>query len=213
MAERWSFGVDPLPASRELASLIREVAGLVLSLEAPHPALERLAAALRNARDELRPLAPTDPWPRVGPKVDSDGRAYVDHSRDIGAYNPCFPSYEMQVDGNRASGTVSFPVVYEGPPGLVHGGFLALFFDSVVQQHNCDLGQAGKTTSLSLTYRRPTPLLATLRFEVERAVEERRIVSTARIVADGVVLCEAEVRALAGERTQLPAVSARRAGP
>jgi hypothetical protein len=210
MTERWSFGVEPLPASRELASLLREVAGLVLSLEAPHPALERLAAALRSAADELRPLAPADPWPRVGPKADSDGRAYVDHSRDIGAWNPCFPTYEMQVDGNRASGTVSFPVVYEGPPGLVHGGFLALFFDSVVQQHNCDLGQAGKTTSLSLTYRRPTPLLAALRFEVERAVEERRIVSSARIVADGVVLCEAEVRALAGDRAQLPAVSARR---
>src|SRR5262249_27533091 len=113
MGERWSFGVEPLPASLELAPLIREVAGLVLSLEAPHPPLERLAAGLRSARDELRPLAPPDPAPRVGPKADSDGRAYVDHSRDVGAYNPCFPTYEMHVDGNRASGTVSFPVVYE----------------------------------------------------------------------------------------------------
>src|SRR5262245_37354176 len=213
MAQRWSFGVEPLPAARELAPLLREIAGLVLSLEAPHPALERLAAALRSAAEELRPLAPEDASPRVGPKAESDGRAYVDHSRDIGAYNPCFPTYEMQVDGNRAAGTVAFPIVYEGPPGLVHGGFLALFFDSVVQQHNCDLGQAGKTTSLSLTYRRPTPLLVPLRFEVERAVEDRRIVSTARIVADGSVLCEAQVSALAGDRAQLPAVSPRRAGP
>ena len=213
MPERWSFGVEPLPESRELASLIREVTGLVLSLETPHPALARLATALQGAADELRPLAPADPSPRVGPRAESDGRAYVDHSRDIGAWNPCFPTYEMRVDGNRASGTVAFPIVYEGPPGLVHGGFLALFFDSVVQQHNCELGLAGKTTSLSLTYRRPTPLLATLQFEVERSVEERRIVSSARLLSEGAVLCEAQVSAIAGNRDGLPAVSARRAGP
>jgi len=213
MPERWSFGVEPLPESRGLASLIREVTGLVLSLETPNPALARLAAALQSAAVELRTLAPADPSPRVGPKADSNGRAYVDHSRDIGAYNPCFPTYEMQVDGNRASGTVAFPIVYEGPPGLVHGGFLALFFDSVVQQHNCDLGLAGKTTSLSLTYRRPTPLLATLQFEVEREVQERRIVSTARLLSDGAVLCEAQVSAIAGNHDLLPAVSPRRAGP
>ena len=213
MGARWSFGVEPLPGSLELASLIREVTGLVLSLESPHPALERLAAALRSAADARRPLVPGEPSPRVGSKADSDGRAYIDHSRDIGAYNPFFPTYEMRVDGDRASGTVSFPVVYEGPPGLVHGGFLALFFDSVVQQHNCDLGVAGKTTSLSLTYRRPTPLLSALPFEVERSVEERRIVSTARIVADGAVLCEAQVSALAGSHAQLPAVSPRRPAP
>jgi hypothetical protein len=208
---RWSFGVEPLPESLEVASLLRTVTGLVLSLESPSPALERLAAALRSAEAELGKLVPADPAPRIGAQAAADARVYIDHSGDIGAYNPCFPTYQIRIDGNRASGTVSFPIVYEGPPGIVHGGFLAVFFDSIVQHHNCELGLAGKTTSLTLTYRRPTPLVTELAFEVERSVDERRITSLARLMAGGSVLCEAQVSAVAGNRAVLPDVSPRRA--
>ena len=144
--------------------------------------------------------------PRSTPTVAS----YIDHARDIGAFNPCFPEYEITVDGDRASGTVSFPLAYEGPPGLVHGGFLAVFFDSVVQHHNCDVGVAGKTTSLALRYRRPTPLLTELRFEMTRAVDGSRIISDAQLLRDDKVLCEAHMDAIAGDRAALPAVSPRR---
>ena len=212
-ATRWSFGVEPLPGSLEVASLLRSVAGLALSLEAMHPALERLAAALREAEAELAKLAPADAAPRIGPSDAPNARVYIDHSRDIGAFNPCFPTYRIEVDGDRASGTVSFPVVYEGPPGVVNGGFLAVFFDLVIQHHNCDVGVAGKTTSLTVSYRRPTPLLTELQFEVERAVEDHRIHSTARLLKDGVVLCEAQMRAFAGSLDKLPEVSPRRIAP
>jgi len=208
---RWTFGVAPLPQGLTVASLIRTVTGLVLSLERPHAAVERLIDALRSAEAELGRLVSRDPTPRIGRAAASDGRIYLDHSRDIGSFNPCFPTYQIRVDGDRAVGTVRFPIVYEGPPGVVHGGFLALFFDSIVQHHNCDLGLAGKTTSLGVTYRRPTPMLAELQFEVERSVEERKITSVARLLADGVVLCDALVSAVAGNRDQLPEVSPRRA--
>jgi hypothetical protein len=210
---RWSFGVAPLGESLELAPLLRSVAGLVLALERPHPALARLADALRSAEAELGAVAPRGPAPRIGRDAASDGRVYLDHSRDIGAFNACFPTYRIRVDGDRASGTVAFPIVYEGPPGLVHGGFLALFFDSVVQHHNCDLGLAGKTTSLSVSFRRPTPLLTELRFEVERSVAEGRIRSAARLLAGDTVLCDAQVDAVAGDRSRLPEVSPRRPAP
>ena len=209
----WRFGVEPLAESLELASRMRTVASLVLTLEAPHPALERLAAALRSAEAELAEVAPADPAPRIGPEAAVSRRVYIDHSGDVGAFNPCFPTYQIRIEGDRATGTVRFPLVYEGPPGLVHGGFLAVFFDSVVQHHNCELGLAGKTTSLGVRFRRPTPLLTELAFEVERSVEERRITSLARLRADGVVLCEAEVSAVAGNRAALPEVSPRRAAP
>ena len=107
---------------------------------------------------------------------------------------------------------VEFPIVFEGPPGLVNGGFLAVFFDLVVQHHNCDVGVAGKTTSLTVRYRRPTPLLTELAFEVERAVADGRITSGARLPAGGEVLCEAEVRAVAGNLAALPQVPPRREG-
>jgi hypothetical protein len=208
--KRWVFGVEPLPQSLEAAPLLRRIAGLVMSLEAPHSALDRLTAALRTAEEELAPLAPRSSTPRVGRAVESEGRIYVDHARDIGAYNPCFPTYEIRIDGQRASGTVSFPIAYEGPPGVVNGGFLAVFFDSIVQHHNCDLGVAGKTTALNVTFRRPTPLVTGLAFEIERSVAEQRITSLARLSRDGVVLCEAEVRAVAGDLAALPEFSPRR---
>lgn len=207
---RWKFGIAPLPQSLTFASLMRSVTGLVLSLEAPHAALERLIAALRSAEAELGRLVPGSATPRVGANAASDGRVYLDHSCDIGAFNPCFPTYQINVDGDRASGAVSFPIAYEGPPGLVHGGFLAVFFDSVIQHHNCEVGVAGKTTSLTMTYRRPTPLLTELQFEVDRSVVDRRIVSGARLMADGVVLCEAQMSAVAGDLSRLPEISPRR---
>ena len=194
----------------DFASAVRSLTGLVLSLEAPHAALDRLVATLRSAEAELWRLVPGNPAPRVGANAAADGRVYLDHARDIGAFNPCFPTYDIRIDGDRATGAVTFPIAYEGPPGLVHGGFLAVFFDSIIQHHNCAVGVAGKTTSLTVTYRRPTPLLTELQFEVERALEGRRIVSTARLVADGVVLCEAQMSAVAGDLARLPEISPRR---
>jgi hypothetical protein len=187
------------------------VTDLVLSVEDDDDDVERLIAELRAAEARLAERVPPEARPRVGPAADSGGRVDLDHSRDIGAFNPCFPPYEIAVDGDRASGTVTFPVAFEGPPGVVHGGFLAWFFDCVMQHHNCDVGVAGKTTSLSLRYRRPAPLLTELRFEVTRRLDDRRITSTGRLAGPGDdVLCEAEMAAVAGDRAALPAVSPRR---
>jgi hypothetical protein len=210
--KRWTFGVEPLPEAREIATRLRNVASLVLSLEASHPAVARLADALRSAEQELARLVPRDPAPRIGSHPGADRRCYIDHSRDVGAFNPFFPEYSIEIDGDRAAGAVAFPIVFEGPPGVVNGGVLATFFDLVVQHHNCDVGVAGKTTSISVRYRRPTPLLAELAFAVERSVADGRIVSTARLSAGGELLCEAEVRAVAGDLAALPAVSPRRGG-
>jgi hypothetical protein len=210
---RWIFGVEPLPQTVEAAGLLRRVTELVLTLEGEDEAVDNLISCLRGAEARLAALGPVDLRPRVGPAVESEGRVYLDHARDVGAFNPCIPAYTMAVDGNVASGTVNFPIVYEGPPGLVHGGVLSLFFDCVIQQHNCDVGVAGKTTALAVRYRRPTPLLTPLAFDIERAVDGDRITSTGRLLLDGQVLCEAEVRTVVGNRAALPAVSPRRSGP
>jgi acyl-coenzyme A thioesterase PaaI-like protein len=208
---RWTFGVEPLPQTVTAARLLRRVTDLVLSVEDEDGEVDRLIAELRAAEARLADRVPADTRPRVGPAVASAGRVYVDHSRDIGAFNPCFPEYDVAVDGDDASGTVTFPLALEGPPGIVHGGFLAVFFDCVMQHHNCDVGVAGKTTSLALRYRRPVPLLTELRFEVTRAVDGHRITSAGRLAdTDGTVLCEAEMGAVAGDRASLPDVSPRR---
>lgn len=211
--DRWTFGEEPLAQTTELAAVLRRVTGLALAMEADDPRVEQLIETLADAERALAERVPASPVPRVGPNADGEGRVYLDHSRDIGSFNPCFPAYELDVHGDTATGRVTFPIAYEGPPGLVHGGFLAVFFDSAIQHHNCDVGVAGKTTHLELRFRRPTPLRTELAVEIERVATEDRIESTARLLHDGAVCAEATMRAFAGDRQNLPAVSPRRVGP
>jgi hypothetical protein len=211
--ERWTFGVEPLPQSVTAAALMRRVTALLLSIESEEEEVDHLLDALRRVEESLSRLVPPDPRPRVGVAASGDGRPYIDHARDIGSFNACFPEYTIAVDGDRASGSVSFPIAYEGPPGIVHGGFLAIFFDCVVQHHNCDVGVAGKTTALTLRYHRPVPLLTPLIFTIDRYTDDDRIHSAAQLLAGERVLCDAEVDAIAGDRGALPEVSPRRGTP
>ena len=209
----WTFGLPPLPQTVEVASLLRRVAGLMLSLEHDEPAAAALIDQLRAAEQALVTRVPADPAPRLGPGATSDQRPYLDHGRDIGAYNPCFPEYVIAVEGPRAGGTVTFPLAFEGPPGIVHGGVLATVFDCVVQHHNCDVGVAGRTTSLLIEYRRPAPLGVGLTFEIEREAGDRRITSLCRLFRDGETLCTAKIDAVAGDRSRLPHVGPRVVSP
>ncbi len=211
--EPWTFGLDPLPQARVVAPLLRRVAGLIQTLEHDDVAITQLIADLRAAEQALTRVAHPDPAPRLGADAPDDGRSYVDHARDIGAFNPCFPEYEIVVDGNHATGTVTFPLVFEGPPGIVHGGVLATFFDCVVQHHNCDVGVAGKTTSLLVEYRRPTPLDVPLQFAIERDTDARRITSRVQLAHGDDALCTATMSAVAGDRSRLPHVPPRREAP
>ena len=116
------------------------------------------------AADTWRSMAAmTDPGTGLpADKITGDLKtpAKVTSPTDIGAYNPCFPEYRFdRLDADKATGRVNFPLAYEGPPGLVHGGFLGVFFDCVIQHHNCVTGLSGKTRSLVVTFRRPTPVL------------------------------------------------------
>jgi hypothetical protein len=207
--DRWTFGVEPLPQAVHAAALLRRLTGLILALEREQPEVDRLILDLHALVDSLDSQIPPDPTPRVGAAAVGDGRVYLDHARHIGAYNPSFPEYDIVVDGDRAHGSVTFPLAFEGPPGIVHGGFLAVFFDCAVQHHNCDVGVAGRTTSLSLRYQRPTPLLTPLAFTIDRAVSDGRIRSVGSLSLDERILCRAEIDAIVADRTALPEVSPR----
>jgi len=192
------FGEAPLTQTVAAAGAIRRLSSLLLSLEHPHPTVDTILAQISDWERELIDAVPPDSAPRIGADDDGSRRVYLDHATGIGAFNPCFPEYGFdRLDAEAASGRVSFPLVYEGPPGLVHGGFLALFFDCIIQHQNCLAGLSGKTRSLSVTFRRPTPLLTELRFDIARSEQDRGITSTARLRLNDEVLCIAEVATLA----------------
>ncbi|OBJ85679.1 hypothetical protein [Mycobacterium asiaticum] len=202
--ERTRFGEAPLAQTVAVAGAIRRLSSLLLSMESAHPTVDAMLAQFAVWEGELAAAAPTDLTPRVGDVHADAGRVYLDHATDIGAFNPCFPEYRFDhLDTETATGRVTFPLVYEGPPGLVHGGFLGVFFDCIMQHQNCVTGLSGKTRSLTVTFRRPTPVLIELRFDIARTQTERGIASTARLLLGEEVLCIGEVNTLASRPEQL----------
>lgn len=81
---------------------------------------------------------------------------------------------------------------YEGPAGLTHGGVSALILDQVLGEAALAAGSPGMTGTLTLRYRRPTPLgdlRAEARFERTEGV---KTIVTGHIADAGGVCVEAE---------------------
>jgi hypothetical protein len=210
---KWAFGLEPLPSMLEFADAVRSLTEAVLSLDAPFPQLDQLVEQIRTVDAELRGQAHVTPSVRVGAGADDVAlRPYLDHSIHVGGYNPAFPTYGFaEIGPERATGSVRFSAVYEGPPGFVHGGFLAVFFDLVIGHHNSENGISGKTKSLELRYRRPVPLGVQLDFEVDRHITDNEIVSEAVLSGAAGLLCRARAVNVAGRRADMPRVGGRSA--
>ena len=123
---------------------------------------------------------------------------FTDRSPFYGAMNPLAMPMQLGRDdafGNHGliTGRAVFTEPHEGPPGHVHGGFIAAAFDEVLGMSQSLTGRPGMTGRLTVTYRAPTPLHAEIVFRgwVDR-VEGRKI-HTKGTSHHGDVLCsEAE---------------------
>jgi acyl-coenzyme A thioesterase PaaI-like protein len=77
----------------------------------------------------------------------------------VGLRNPVAPPLVVECDSaGRAGAAFHLGAAYEGPPGLVHGGVSALVLDQMLGEAAGAGGRPGMTASLTLTYRRATPL-------------------------------------------------------
>src|SRR5207302_6520188 len=75
-----------------------------------------------------------------------------------GESNPIAPPVRLQVGKTEVTGAVNFGSAYEGPPGYVHGAFVAAVFDELLGVTNAALGVPAMTGLLEVRYHRPTPL-------------------------------------------------------
>ncbi len=179
---------------RELAAQLRRLnEKLVLA----RPPADELAAAIARARtfaDRLERLPQRD----VRGEISEAGllpRDFVEHSPISGASNALAPPVTFHIvdDEERDAvieGDVTFGSAYEGPPGHVHGGYIAAMFDELLGY--AQLGP-GFTATLTVTYRRPTPLNQPLRLEatiVSASGRKRVIRGTCRL--GDTLLSEAE---------------------
>ena len=84
--------------------------------------------------------------------------AFFDHSPMLGRANPLAPPIQLWVEGDVLRGRATFGSAYEGPPGCVHGGYVAAAFDEVLGSTQSLAGRPGMTARLTVNYRSPTPL-------------------------------------------------------
>ncbi|MCU1351006.1 MAG: hypothetical protein JWM05_215 [Acidimicrobiales bacterium] len=108
-----------------------------------------------------------------------------DHSPLIGIGNPLAPPLQLRQDGDVLIGTVTFGGAYEGPPGCVHGGYIAAGFDEVLGATQSMSGAPGMTGTLSIRYESPTPLHTELRYEGRLVGVERRKIFTEGLLYAG----------------------------
>jgi acyl-coenzyme A thioesterase PaaI-like protein len=88
---------------------------------------------------------------------------------------------------------VTFGYQYEGPPTCVHGGVIAEMFDELLGSANVITDQGGMTGTLTVRYRKPTPLLAELDLVARMTrTEGRKIFAWGGMYHRGVLTAEAE---------------------
>lgn len=179
---------------RRLAAALREIIDHLVMSDAPEAELARAADGALRFAETLRTHPQRDRlWGFAESANAGDVGAFFDQSPLIGLSNPLSPPMKLEAIEDRIHGTVVFGAAYEGPPGHVHGGFVAAAFDEVLGFAQSLTGNPGMTAGLSIRYRRPTPLRTNLRFEagVDR-VDGRKIYTSGRLLLGEDVTAEAE---------------------
>jgi acyl-coenzyme A thioesterase PaaI-like protein len=145
--------------------------------------VDALTAALSaRSRDAM-------PWP----DPESMRRGYRPYSPVIGPANPIAPPMTVRtLDDGSVVGEATMRPIHQGPPAVVHGGWVATLLDQLLGHANAAAGVGGFTAELTVRYRRPTPsgVPLTLRARTD-IVNGRRVRASGEIVADGVVTAEA----------------------
>jgi acyl-coenzyme A thioesterase PaaI-like protein len=184
------------PERERLAEAVRHLVDAVLTCEdATEEQLGTAADAAEGIASRLGRLPHDDDRrPRgVRTRMERDHADYLPRSPLVGEVSPLAPPIEWEFVDGRIRGRGVYHAAYEGPPGYVHGGWVALTFDEILGMANIASGHPGMTGTLKVRYLLPTPLHTPVTLEgwTER-VEGRRIVAKGRLLVDGRVTAEAE---------------------
>jgi hypothetical protein len=194
--ERW-FPEEPPPSARRtrkhaLAEELRGLIGDVLMLdveavgEAQLAEVEERIALARKAFTGLPDVRD------VGLHLAGDDASLFERSPLSGRANALAAPLTLEFDGARTLGHATYGEVYEGPPGLVHGGCVMAAFDDLLGVAQAASGVAGLTGTLEVRLRRGTPLHR--RIDYEAGVLEqrgRKVVAWGTSYLDGEVVAEA----------------------
>ena len=94
------------------------------------------------------------------------------------------PEWTYDVDDGAFTARGMFTNGHTGPPGSVHGGWVAFAFDEVLGWANVQAGYPSMTGKLTIRYRKPTPIGVPVEFRVATPrVEGKRVLVRATLTA------------------------------
>jgi acyl-coenzyme A thioesterase PaaI-like protein len=178
---------------RQLATAMRRVIDLLVTSDAPEDELAAAADGLNKYADQLEGHPRGSKYEGFAESSNAGTpNAFFDQSPIIGLANPIAPPIELRAEEDVVHGRANFGAAYEGPPGCVHGGWVAAAFDELLGMAQSLTGNPGMTGTLNVVYRKPTPLKTELRFEarVDR-VEGRKIFASGDLFAGETKTAEA----------------------
>lgn len=177
-----------------LATSLRGLVERSVALDAPDDLLAQASDEIDALSARLDPYTGKRPLPAWSRSVPSDDpNAFLPWSPVIGRLNPLAPPVELALRDGVVHGRVRFGTPYEGPPGCVHGAVVAAAFDQLLAIVNVANGQPAMTGTLTVRYRRPTPLHTELRFEAHMdRVEGRKVFAVSTLHAGDELVAEAE---------------------
>ncbi len=180
-----SFPEDhPDTARLRLAAALRPLITMTVAGTPDDADLLAAAEAVERLAADLAAGAGTDRRMRQPPDTDRPTVEYFPTSPIAGILNPIAPPVSLEVvegaDGGpleiRATAWFDYP--YEGPPSCVHGGVIAATFDEILGAANMVAGSPGMTGTLTVRYRKPTPLRTDLRLEARFLERDGRKIRT-----------------------------------
>jgi acyl-coenzyme A thioesterase PaaI-like protein len=181
-------------ALKELADAARDLVDRLVATDAPDDVIaaataEVASAAARFEGHHQGSLYGFSEMANAGGREDP----LYDHSPLIGIANPLAPPMTIREEDGVIVAEVLFGQAYEGPPGCVHGGYVAAAFDELLGATQSLSGAPGMTGTLTVRYESPTPLKTLLRMEGRLiGVERRKIFTEGSIIVDGRVTATAK---------------------
>ena len=117
---------------------------------------EAVAAEIDKLTARLRASQIEGPF---GVAITQNGQVRGHGNAVVGLRNPHAVPLHIERSGDgRAWSEFELNGLFEGPPTLVHGGITALILDQIFGEAAADGGHPGMTGTLTLRYRRGTPL-------------------------------------------------------
>ncbi len=178
---------------RRLADAARSIIERLVATDAPDAVIAAVTADLEAAAKRFAGHRQGSLYGFAETANAGDLGAMFDHSPFIGSANPLAPPMTLEVVDGQVLAQVRFGSAYEGPPGCVHGGYVAGVFDELLGATQSLSGAPGMTGTLSVRYENPTPLHTDLRLEGELDhIERRKIFVVGRMFAGDRLTATAE---------------------